>query len=459
MKYKFLKDLNFDLVVNSTIDVDKEKILIIDNKDQIKLDQYISEALQKKVTLVLTSNESKLEDKQIIKVKDFNDLMENILIEIYKDYQKLNYFAITGTNGKTTTGYYLDQLIKKSSIFVGTLNQENLFSFTNEKNLTTPKLFNLVKMLSLQKQQIQNIVLEMSSHALHQNRLEGIKFVVSGFTNLTQDHLDYHKSFNDYFLAKAKLFDPKVSSDFVFIDNEYGNKINDMYSKKGHSIGVNKLNDVQILESSYEHIKFRVENEIFENKLNISGPECYSNLVLGASMAYYSELFSFDEIIKNIPQVKNPPGRFDIIDSPKGTIIIDYSHSPDSIEKVIKYTLQKYSKKIIVVFGAGGDRDSNKRKYMGQAVNLADEIILTDDNPRTEDPNLIINDIIEGIELNKKLTVINDRYKAIEEAFNKMNGDCILLILGKGHEIIQEFNDKDILFNDKEVVLELISNS
>jgi len=174
---------------------------------------------------------------------------------------------------------------------------------------------------------------------------------------------------------------------------------------------------------------------------------------------FFPSLFSFDEIIKNIPQVKNPPGRFDIIDSPKGTIIIDYSHSPDSIEKVIKYTLQKYSKKIIVVFGAGGDRDSNKRKYMGQAVNLADEIILTDDNPRTEDPNLIINDIIEGIELNKKLTVINDRYKAIEEAFNKMNGDCILLILGKGHEIIQEFNDKDILFNDKEVVLELISNS
>jgi len=159
MKYKFLKDLNFDLVVNSTIDVDEEKILIIDNKDQIKLDQYISEALQKKVSLVLTSNVSKLEDKQIIKVKDFNDLMENILIEIYKDYQKINYFAITGTNGKTTTGYYLDQLIKKSSIFVGTLNQENLFSFTNEKNLTTPKLFNLVKMLSLQKQQIQNIVL------------------------------------------------------------------------------------------------------------------------------------------------------------------------------------------------------------------------------------------------------------------------------------------------------------
>lgn len=96
---------------------------------------------------------------------------------------------------------------------------------------------------------------------------------------------------------------------------------------------------------------------------------------------------------------------------------------------------------------------------MGQAVNLADEIILTDDNPRTENPNLIINDIIEGIELNKKLTVINDRYKAIEEAFNKMNGNHILLILGKGHEIIQEFNDKDILFNDKEVVLELISNS
>ena len=459
MKYNFLKDLNFDSIVNSTIDIEEEKILIVDSKDQIKLDQYISEALQKKAKLVLTSNLSKLEDNQVIKVKDFNDLMEDILNKIYKDYQKLNYFAITGTNGKTTTGYYLDQLIKKKSIFVGTLDQDNLFSFTNEKNLTTPKLFNLVKMLSLQKQQIQNIVLEMSSHALHQNRLEGIKFVISGFTNLTQDHLDYHKTFDEYFLAKAKLFNPDISSDFVFIDNEYGNKINEMYSKKGHSVGINKLNDVQILESSYEHIKFRVENEIYEQKLNISGPESYFNLILGASMAYYSELFSFDEIVNNISQVKNPPGRFDIINSSKGTIIIDYSHSPDSIEKVIKYTLQKYSKKIIVVFGAGGDRDSNKRKYMGQAVNLADEIILTDDNPRTEDPNSIINDIIEGIKLSKKLTVINDRYKAIQEAFNKMNGDHILLILGKGHEIIQEFNGIDILFNDKEVVLELISNS
>ena len=173
-------------------------------------------------------------------------------------------------------------------------------------------------------------------------------------------------------------------------------------------------------------------------------------------MAYFSELFSFDKIVKNIPNVSNPPGRFEEIKTEKGIVVIDYSHSPDSIHKVINYSQKKYNKKIIVVFGAGGERDKSKRKYMGEAANQADKIILTNDNPRSEDPHTIINEIISGIDLNKKVEVITNRFEAIKQSISLLDKEHVVLILGKGHENIQEINDQELVFNDKETVMKLI---
>jgi len=413
---KIIKD--YQNIVNSTLDVAEGKVLIIDNDDHNKLDHLINLALEKNPDFILTSLKSKIEHKKVLKVEDYSQLIENVLLNLHKDYKQLNYFGITGTNGKTTSAFYLSQLIKEKTIFIGTLNQKKLFKFTNEKNLTTPKLFNLVKLLSNQERVIENVILEMSSHALEQNRIDGVKFAVSGFTNLSQDHLDYHNTMEEYFLAKSKLFNTD--------------------------------------KSDKKNIKFRIENKTFESQSNVSGPESYNNLLLSLGMAYFSELFSFDKIVKNIPNVSNPPGRFEEIKTEKGIVVIDYSHSPDSIHKVITYSQKKYNKKIIVVFGAGGERDKSKRKYMGEAANQADKIILTNDNPRSEDPNTIINEIISGINLNKKVEVITNRFEAIKQSISLLDKEHVVLILGKGHENIQEINDQELVFNDKETVMKII---
>ena len=451
---KIIKD--YQNIVNSTLDVTEGKILIIDNDDQNKLDHLINLALEKNPDFVLTSLKSKIEHKKVLKVEDYSQLIENVLLNLHKEYKQLNYFGITGTNGKTTSAFYLSELIKEKTIFIGTLNQKKLFKFTKEKNLTTPKLFNLVKLLSNQKRVIENVILEMSSHALEQNRIDGVKFAVSGFTNLSQDHLDYHNTMEEYFLAKSKLFNADKSDKFLFMDNIYGNKINQMYNNSGFSVGISNKNDVQLLKSDKKNIKFRIENKTFESQSNVSGPESYNNLLLSLGMAYFSELFSFDKIVKNIPNVSNPPGRFEEIKTEKGIVVIDYSHSPDSIHKVITYSQKKYNKKIIVVFGAGGERDKSKRKYMGEAANQADKIILTNDNPRSEDPNTIINEIISGINLNKKVEVITNRFEAIKQSISLLDKEHVVLILGKGHENIQEINDRELVFNDKETVMKII---
>ena len=197
-------------------------------------------------------------------------------------------------------------------------------------------------------------------------------------------------------------------------------------------------------------MKIEINKKIYDFELDIVGPNFYQNFLLAFSMAYYSKIKNVDQIIENISNLKNPKGRFDLINFKTNKIIVDYAHTPESISQVIKY-VNPYFSKVVVLFGAGGNRDKEKRKLMGTASQLADSVIVTNDNPRNEDPIQISNDILKGCDLSKT-TVILDRKEAITSAINELRENSVLLVLGKGHEMYQEINNSHIPLNDNDFI-------
>ena len=449
-------NIDYSKIVNSTLDIEKDSILCIDLNNIEKLDTLILEGLKKGSKLVLTSSNSTIENENVYRYENFDEVFYDILENLCPGYKSKNYFGITGTNGKTTTGYLLKQLIGSTSAFVGTVDEENYFNFTKEEHLTTPKLFNLVKLLSNLNSDIDSIILEVSSHAIEQKRLKDINFIISGFTNLSQDHLDYHINMDEYLMTKSKLFNEDISNKFLFVDTEYGKKINLKQNSRGISIGNASSNDIEFLSYEDEIISFKIDGIKIKEKLTITGPESVYNFLLAFGLAYYSELYDLEVLKNNIKTLKNPPGRFQVLDVNEKSIIVDYSHTPDAIEKVICYTRELYQNEIIVVFGAGGNRDKSKRKLMGEASQFANKIIITNDNPRNENPMEIAKDILSGIDLQKDAKIILDRRDALEEAISFLNEKTTLLVLGKGHEKHQEIGDRILDFDDVVVIKDIL---
>ena len=451
-------------IVNSTLDISKNSLLLIDNKSQNRLDLLVNEALRKKVKKIITSDICSIEKDEIIKVANYEEIFSLVLSKILPTYMDKNYFGITGTNGKTTSGYYLSQMLNNNSLFIGT-NENILFeNITNEKHLTTPKIFNIVKLLSLKENQnVKDVILEVSSHALDQNRLKGIKFKVSGFTNLSQDHLDYHKNMETYFQSKLKLFSKEISESFVYIDSKWGQKIKSLTTIPSFSIGTNKNNNIYIKKintnkESFD-LTFMLEGLSYDISVPLSGPESHLNYLLALSMAYLSNIDNFDTLIEKSSNLVNPKGRYEIIKYKNNNdIVIDFAHTPESIYQVINFSKRKY-KKVHVILGAGGDRDKDKRILMGKSANFADKIIVTNDNPRNENEEEIAKDILEGVDLNKDIEVILDRREAIARGIDNLDKDSVLLILGKGHEKIQEFKNTSIEFSDQEEVNKIIEEN
>ena len=259
-------------------------------------------------------------------------------------------------------------------------------------------------------------------------------------------------------MTKSKLFNEDISNKFLFVDSEYGKKINLTQDSRGLSIGNAPSNDVEFLSYEDEIINFKIDGIKIKENLKITGPESVYNFLLAFGLAYYSELYDFEALKNNIKTLKNPPGRYQVLDINEKSIIVDYSHTPDAIEKVISYTRDLYQNEIIVVFGAGGNRDKSKRKLMGKASQLANKIIITNDNPRNENPMEIAKDILAGIDLQKDAKIILDRKDALEEAISFLNDKTTLLVLGKGHEKHQEIGDRILDFDDVVVIKDILGS-
>ena len=455
-------NLNFDNLVNSTLDVFEDCILIINLKNKEKLNEYVIESINKKAKLIITSTNCDVERENVIKFRNYEEVFNHVLVKMYPKYASVNFFGVTGTNGKTTTGYYLNQLLGENSLFMGT-TEGNLFrNITKEEHLTSPKLFNIFKLLRKEEySHIVNVVLEVSSHALVQDRVTFINFLISGFTNLSQDHFDYHKNIDNYFEAKKKLFTRNSSKQYVYIDEDWGTRLNEEVENKSQSVGFKNNNDLFIRKVSIlknkTHINFKIDNLDYRIELPFISPSCEMNYLLAVGMAYFSNVLSIDQIISNTINIKNPKGRFEKISYKDNDIYVDYAHTPEAIRKAIAVVKESYEN-VIVLFGAGGNRDHKKRNLMGKAANNADEIIITNDNPRKEEPMYIAKEVLSGIGLNRNVEIILDRKMAIKKGLDLLRGNSVLLVLGKGHESTQELREGFVKFDDVEVINKLIKD-
>ena len=357
---------------------------------------------------------------------------------------KLKIIGITGTNGKTTVATLLYKVATELGYKAGLVSTvENII--VNEKRLathTTPDSISLTKLFSeMVKKGCEYVFMEVSSHGIDQKRIAGINFIGGVFTNLTQDHLDYHKSMENYFLTKKKFFQNLSKDSFALsnMDDEHGEEILKEIKAKRYFYGLkNKTADF---------------NERLESKL-IGEFNAYNILAIyGTAVLLGFDKNKVKEIIKNLESVV---GRFESIKNKDNvTGIVDFAHTPDALENVLK-TIQKMRKenqKIITVFGCGGDRDPLKRRIMGKiGVENSDFAILTSDNPRSEDPEKIIAEMKTDLSMNelKKVKVITDRSLAIQEAVKLAQKGDIVLLAGKGHESYQEIKGIKQHFNDME---------
>ena len=380
----------------------------------------------------------------------------------------LKVIGITGTNGKTSVSNLLAQYYEKAGYKVGVIGTIN-YRIGDEiisSGHTTPDPIQWFKTLSLMKEKGCNVVVaEVSSHAADQLRVYSTIFHGGIFTNLTQDHLDYHRTMENYFLAKREFFnqiqlfnDKAIGS--INIDDPYGKRIYDDFKEKIDFItygfeGEFKIKDykLSIFETLF-NVEYKGKNITFKTKLR----GLFNVFNLSASISFLiKDGFDMDFLQSTTLYLKPIKGRFEVVEGKDFIIVIDYAHTPDALENILKSLNQIKQNRIITVFGAGGNRDRTKRPLMGKiAEDLSDVVIITSDNPRFEDPNQIINDILEGITQKSKVQVEPDRKKAIKYAIKMAQKGDIVLIAGKGHENYQIIKDQVIPFDDKEVAIQIL---
>lgn len=393
-----------------------------------------------------------------IKVNSTREYLNNYLnTHYYNEIKDITLIGITGTNGKTTSCYLLYEMLKMLNIkcaYIGTIG-----FYIDEKiadlNNTTPELLELYEMfLYCKKMDVKIIVMEVSSHALEKDRVYGLKYDYVVFTNLTVDHLIFHETMGNYLNAKKKLF-TKLKDDGVSITN-----VDDEYYKhfmlnKTITYGFNNSN-YQIL--SYKLFidktvfEIKINNKKYKIKINMPGKYNIYNSIISI-IILRSMGIDIKQIIKLLSRVSLPKGRMEMIKYKKSVIVIDYAHTPDAIKNTLLNGNEFKTGKIYTVVGCGGNRDSTKRKDMGDiSVKLSDYVIFTNDNPRDEDEKKIISDIITDISSNN-YEVILDRRLAIRKGIDFLRDKDILFILGKGHEEYQIIKGIKHHFSDKEEVL------
>ena len=382
-------------------------------------------------------------------------------------FESLKAVGITGTNGKTTTANLVKQIWQLNSIksgLVGTLGVE-IADEKLESARTTPEADDLQAIAAAMVEQgCKNLVMEVSSHAIDQGRIKGAKYEVVAFSNLTQDHLDYHLSMENYFQAKANLFATEYAKAAVInIDDSYGKKLSKQVKIPVVTVSRKESTaDLYLAKAEIKNGLYQVEiksksGEILSENFALLGDYNLDNLLLAVAIVSSAGL-SLDKIASTISKLQSVPGRLESINAgQKFTALVDYAHTPDAVERVIATVKSATSGKIIGVLGCGGDRDASKRSLMGHALfNGCDLAIFTSDNPRSESAEAILKQMTAGIDLGKKGLVELDRKSAINLAVENAQSGDVVLLMGKGHESGQEVNSVVTPFDDRVELAESI---
>jgi len=377
--------------------------------------------------------------------------------------------GITGTNGKTTIAYLLESIIhaaRQKCGVVGTINCRIGTTFFPSKNTTPGYLDNQRYLARLVQEGVAYCVMEASSHALDQGRLDGIDFAAGVFTNLTQDHLDYHKDMADYFRAKSLLFlglSPQAAA-IINADDEYGRRLKTLTQARVWTYAIDAPADVRAADIRYSLGGTEFDIHFSGRKIPIHtrmiGRHNVYNILAAFVCALVQRFAAVETIVRGIEGLKNVPGRLQPVDGGQDFFVfIDYAHTEDGLINVLRALKAVTAKRVIVVFGCGGDRDRDKRHKMGHvACLLADYSVVTSDNPRSEDPQAIIDQIVAGFTRANFETCV-DRREAIGRALKMVKAGDVVLIAGKGHEERQIFKDKTVPFNERDIVMEFLKCS
>ena len=417
---------------------------------------YIEEAIKNGASKIVVEKESNYQIDTLV-VKNTKSYLNKYLVKHYsKDLSKLKIIGITGTNGKTTSAYLTYQLLNKlgkKAAYIGTIGFY-INGLVRELNNTTPDILTLYNLLyECIKYKCEYVVIEISSHSLSLKRIEGLKLYRGGFTNLTQDHLDYHKTMERYLKEKVKI-KKYLNNDGKMIIN--CDDASWTYFKSNDYITYGYNADIKILGHTFKNnrttLKFIYEGKEYTTKYNLEGKFNIYNYLLAIGIVS-SLSININKIIKASKKIIAPPGRCETIKVRNKKIIIDYAHTPDAVKKIISEYKKIVSGNIYTIIGCGGDRDNTKRSTMGLcAVTLSDYVIFTNDNPRTESKEDIINDMLKDV-TTKNYEIIYDRKNAIKEGMRLLSSKDVLLILGKGHENYQIIGRNKKKFSDREEVL------
>ncbi|WP_346895979.1 UDP-N-acetylmuramoyl-L-alanyl-D-glutamate--2,6-diaminopimelate ligase [Clostridium sp. UBA7503] len=426
---------------------------------------FISKAIENGAKAVVVEKDVTLvEGITFIKVQNGRRALATAASNFYNNpSKKMKIIGITGTNGKTTCAFMLKGILEAKGYKVGLIGTIANYIGNKEINTekTTPESLELQQLFKdMVDSDMDYCVMEVSSHSLDLDRVYGIEFSQGIFTNLTQDHLDFHKTFENYFSAKSKLF--KICKHSVVnVDDSYGIKLLEKINSRVTTYSIEKQSDLKgtdiSLESTGIIFSLKENEKIYKVQLPIPGRYNVYN-ALGCIGATLDEGIDMDTIIEGLSKV-TVPGRCENLTLGMNLgfqVIRDYSHTPDSLKNILENLRELTKGKLICIFGCGGDRDRTKRPIMGEiGTELSDIAIITSDNPRSEDPYMILEDIKAGVK-KSNYKLIENRREAIKTALLLGEKDDIIIIAGKGHETYQILKNETIHFDEKEVVLELI---
>jgi len=431
--------------------------------------KFINDAISKGASVIISSKKVKYKNCQIpiILVKNVRRSLSEACSNFYKK-KPANIIAVTGTNGKSSIVNFFYQILNFNKVSVASIGTLGIFSknYNKKTNLTSMDPLSLHKNLEiLAKNKIKNVILEASSHGLEQKRLDNLNINTGIFTNLSHDHLDYHKNMHLYLNSKMHLFKNLLKKNSKIItdeDNKEFKIIKEIANQKRIkkiTIGSNTGN-IKILNNKYKEkkqvVKISVNSKIYNLEVPLIGYFQIKNLfmaILAASLCGLNQ----NRIFNQLHKIKPVPGRLECVASlnNNSNIVVDFAHTPDALEQSLIVLKKQFKSEIIIVFGCGGERDKKKRFTMGKiASKYCRKIFVTDDNPRNENPKKIRNSIMKGC---RKLGVeIGSRKKAIKTAIKELESNEILLVAGKGHEETQDYGNKIINFSDKKLIKKII---
>ncbi|KKC29399.1 UDP-N-acetylmuramoyl-L-alanyl-D-glutamate--2,6-diaminopimelate ligase [Caldanaerobacter subterraneus] len=430
---------------------------------------YVEEAIKNGAVAVVTDRDiSEYPGVTVVLVEDARAAMAKIASNFYNNpTSKLTLIGITGTNGKTSVTYMLKAILEQQNNKVGLVGtiQNMIGDRVIPTTHTTPESLDLQELFSLMVNEgVKYVVMEVSSHSLALHRVDSCDFDIAVFTNLSQDHLDFHESMEEYAKTKSKLFKMAKKASVINIDDKYSSMMIESSKGKVLTYGIKDFAYVMAKEikNSLSGVKFKVQIQDKKEEISLKIPGLFSvyNALAAITVADFLgiPLRSVREALSHVT-VK---GRFEPVETGRDFyVFIDYAHTPDGIRNIMEALKEYEAGRKILVFGAGGDRDKSKRPLMGEvAGKYADFCILTSDNPRSENPKEIIAQIEEGIKkTNCPYVVIEDRREAIRYALSNAQKDDVIILAGKGHETYQIIGDKVIPFDEREIVKEILAES